>query len=347
MKIESSQVQMQAKSLNVLRCSQTVESSFSIELKKFQLSDEGGDDIEEKQVINSSSVSNECDLDEQPVHNSLHRFIISLLLERYLLRSNKELKLHPLDNYIDRRVMADRNISQINSEKIEFEAVYTKFTQEKSINYHKKDEIDFKAKAIIKTKERDIDIDLNILFSKEFNESHTEKLEFEALLFKDPLIIHYDLDSNAFDNIGETTFLFDLDSDGSGEEIPLLKKGSGFLALDKNGNNKIDDGCELFGPKTDDGFLELCEYDLDDNNWIDENDDVFKDLKIWAIDESGNNSLMTLEDADVGAICLENAAAEFNYNISANQTSARLKSASLFLSESSGKAGIVSSVDFA
>lgn len=58
-------------------------------------------------------------------------------------------------------------------------------------------------------------------------------------------------------------FYFDLDADGTADRISMLKSGSGFLALDKNGNGKIDDGSELFGTQSGDGFADLEEYDID------------------------------------------------------------------------------------
>ena len=53
-------------------------------------------------------------------------------------------------------------------------------------------------------------------------------------------------------DVRDQTFKFDLDADGREDEISMLGKGSGFLALDKNGNGKIDDGSELFGTKSGD-----------------------------------------------------------------------------------------------
>ena len=44
-------------------------------------------------------------------------------------------------------------------------------------------------------------------------------------------------------------FKFDLDSDGQTDEINFVTGGSGFLALDRNGDGKINNGAELFGAK--------------------------------------------------------------------------------------------------
>jgi len=73
------------------------------------------------------------------------------------------------------------------------------------------------------------------------------------------------------------------------------------LAIDKNGDGKINDGSELFGPQSGDGFFELSTYDSDKNNWIDQNDPIFKNLKIWMKSEKGDY-LFTLSDLNLGAI---------------------------------------------
>jgi hypothetical protein len=45
---------------------------------------------------------------------------------------------------------------------------------------------------------------------------------------------------------------------------------SGLLVIDKNLDGKVNDGSELFGPSTGDGFEKLARYDEDRNGWIDE-----------------------------------------------------------------------------
>ncbi|NLO16579.1 MAG: hypothetical protein GX118_00065, partial [Arcobacter butzleri] len=129
------------------------------------------------------------------------------------------------------------------------------------------------------------------------------------------------------------------------DKIPLLKNGSGFLALDKNNNGIIDDGSELFGPQSDRGFEELKAYDSDNNNWIDENDYIFNNLKIWQIDEAGNNQIISLAEAGIGAIYLANITSEFSYKQSVDKQTAQLANNSIFLKEN-GSAGIISEVKF-
>ena len=160
----------------------------------------------------------------------------------------------------------------------------------------------------------------------------------------DPLVIN--MDTNAT-SISDQKFKFDIDSDGDEEEISFAGNGSGFLALDKNEDGKIGDGSELFGTKSGDGFKDLAEYDEDKNGWIDENDSVYNKLKVWTKDSEGNDKLLNLKEADVGAIYLGNVNTEFNYKDMAGETDAVLRKTGIYLKESTGAAGTVAHVDLA
>ncbi|PLY09490.1 MAG: hypothetical protein C0626_10980 [Arcobacter sp.] len=225
--------------------------------------------------------------------------------------------------------------------------IKNKISIERSYEYSRSDSIEFNTQATIKTKDnKDINIDLDLSYTREFYEKHSEKLVFEETHFLDPLVIQYDCEASAFDSLSDTMcFNFDINSDGTEKELPLLKDGNGFLVLDKNQNGTIDDGSELFGPSSNDGFCELSEYDSDGNNWIDENDSIFKDLRIWTKDESGTENLIALGQTGIGALYLGDVGADMAYNKSANESLAHLKSNSIFLRED-GTAGIISSLDF-
>ncbi|MGI6434133.1 MAG: hypothetical protein ACOX0F_02005 [Syntrophomonadaceae bacterium] len=76
---------------------------------------------------------------------------------------------------------------------------------------------------------------------------------------------------------------------------------------------------ELFGPSTGNGFAELALYDEDGNGWIDEGDSVYARLKIWSKDEEGNDRLISVSDAGVGAIMLGNIDTPFTITNSSNE----------------------------
>ena len=172
----------------------------------------------------------------------------------------------------------------------------------------------------------------------------TLKDETYTRILTDPLVIN--MDTNAT-SISDQKFKFDIDSDGDEDEISFTGKGSGFLALDKNEDGKINDGSELFGTKSGDGFKDLSEYDDDKNGWIDENDVIFDKLKVWTKDEEGNDKLLNLKEADVGAIYLGNLDTEFSFKDGMGNTDAVLRKTGIYLKESTGAAGTVAHVDLA
>ena len=139
---------------------------------------------------------------------------------------------------------------------------------------------------------------------------------------------------------------FDIDGDGKSEKVSMLQPGSGFLALDKNNDGKINNGKELFGTQSGNGFADLAKFDDDGNNWIDAADAIFKQLKIWSKDDAGKDRLVDLKAANIGAIFLGNAKTDFRHTDAANKTNGDLRSSGVFLKEN-GQAGSVQQIDLA
>ncbi len=214
-----------------------------------------------------------------------------------------------------------------------------------SEEYYQKQTVDFNTSLQINTPNKSISIDLSISYSQELYEAHSSKLVIGEEATMDPLVINYSEDVNPFENLSELKFEFDLDKDGNDDLIPLLKQGAGYLALDKNNNGSIDDGSELFGTESGNGFKDLSIYDKDKNNWIDENDEIFNKLKIWQKDEQGGNKLVSLVDLNVGAIYLGDVQSGFKYQNGINNTEAIQKSNGIFVKEDGTGAGVVSSID--
>ena len=97
----------------------------------------------------------------------------------------------------------------------------------------------------------------------------------------------------------------------------------GFLALDRNGNGRIDDASEMFSNITPqsatsgsvgNGFLALAVYDLPANGgngdgWIDVKDAIYPKLLVW-VDKNHNgisepDELLSLKQAGIQAISLK------------------------------------------
>lgn len=167
----------------------------------------------------------------------------------------------------------------------------------------------------------------------------------QQVVMTDPLVINMD---NLPAGTRDMTFQFDIDCDGKMDEISMLREGSGFLALDKNGDGKINDGGELFGTKSGNGFSDLAVYDEDGNGWIDENDEIFSKLRIWSKDKDGNDVLKTLKEADVGAIYLGSTTSQFSITDQKDNTvQGAVRATGIYLKESTGTAGTVQQVDLA
>lgn len=90
------------------------------------------------------------------------------------------------------------------------------------------------------------------------------------------------------DGIETTSFLagsqvmFDITGDGNKDCTAWLNGNDAFLAIDKNGNGKIDGINELFGgANRADGFAKLIEFDSNDDGKVDSKDDRFSELLLW------------------------------------------------------------------
>ncbi len=202
----------------------------------------------------------------------------------------------------------------------------------------------FSAQGIARTEDgRELNFGVNVTMSRQFSEA-VGVMHIRPAQLIDPLVINV---GNGITGISDQTFTFDLDADGTEDEIKSLAPGSGFLAYDKNGDGIINDGNELFGTRSGDGFAELSGYNLDGNDWIDENDEIYEKLRVWCRDEEGRETLMTLKEADVGAIYLGQAKTEFTSQGSDFLVNAQFRASGVFLRESTGQAGTVQQIDLA
>ncbi|MDA7816591.1 hypothetical protein N9A28_00185 [Sulfurimonas sp.] len=191
--------------------------------------------------------------------------------------------------------------------------------------------------GMVQSGNRQIHLDMNLSFSSSFVETHS----IEKVMFYDPLVINFD---GELPDLDSKTFDFDIDMNGESDQISMLSKGNGFLALDKNENGYIDDGFELFGAQNGNGFLDLKRYDLDGNNWIDENDSIFDKLRIWTKTED-EDSLVAIGEAGIGALYLGHAKGDFDIK-GEDKTLGRIKSNGLYLNED-GTSGLMTQIDFA
>lgn len=209
-------------------------------------------------------------------------------------------------------------------------------------SYSETESMSFSADGTINTADgKEISFQVSINMSRSFFMEHSETIRLGDANLQDPLVINFKGSGAA---LTERKFSFDIDSDGGAEQISFVRPGSGFLALDRNGNGKIDNGGELFGPKSGDSFGELAKLDSDNNGWIDSNDSIFEKLRIWSRDESGKEKLVALGKSGVGAIYLGSLGTLFDMKDTANELQGRLKSTGIFVGDD-GVAGTVQQLD--
>jgi len=199
----------------------------------------------------------------------------------------------------------------------------------------------FAAEGLIRTADgREIDFSANLAMSREFMSASRTQVRAGDVL-KDPLVINFD---GGAAELTQTRFAFDLDMDGREDQIAFVREGSGFLALDKNGDGTVNDGSELFGPASGNGFSELAAYDEDGNQWIDENDDIFNRLRIWSRDTEGNDRLVALGAAGVGAIYLGHIDTPFLLKDSENSLQGAIRTSGIHIAEN-GSVGTIQQLD--
>jgi hypothetical protein len=102
---------------------------------------------------------------------------------------------------------------------------------------------------------------------------------------------------------------FDIDADGSAEEIAWTEPNGdvGFLAIDRNGNGRIDSGAELFGDSTTltngvralNGFEALADLDSNHDARIDKKDSSWPYLLLW-FDTNHDGSSAATELVPIG-----------------------------------------------
>ena len=199
------------------------------------------------------------------------------------------------------------------------------------------------AGGVVRTADgREINFSMDVSMSRQFLSNQSLSIRAGAAM-TDPLVLNL---SGVPGDLTEQKYSFDIDSDGDADQISFAGPGSGFLALDRNGDGTINDGGELFGTESGNGFKDLAEFDTDGNQWIDENDAVFDKLRIWMKDETGHDQLVALGQAGVGAIYLGNVSTEFAVKDAANTQQGQVRSSGMFLRENGG-AGVIQQIDLA
>lgn len=315
---------------------------FAVPIDIIDLSEEGKKALENKAKLEAGPVENDdaftyelSDKDKQKIT------LIQSMLEAL---TGKKIKFVVLD-----KLKLDKNFkgAEIKAVRLDIPAQQREgwgLEYEFHQSHYEKQDMFFAAKGVVKTADgREINFNVQLSMSREFASRQDISLRAGDAVMLDPLVFNF---GGTAPKLTDEKFYFDLDTDGTAEKISFISQGSGFLALDLNNDGKINDGLELFGPQSGDGFSELAVYDGDNNGWIDENDAIYDKLRIWTKDENGNDRLFALGQKGVGAIYLGNVQTDFYLKNNQNQLQGAISKTGIFLMEN-GSAGTIQHIDLA
>ncbi len=265
---------------------------------------------------------------------------LKYLIEKMLGHKIRLLSLKDLQPHADPIELQDPANAQAQAQAAPQQQAGAEYNRYES--YQEVEAAQFSAAGVVRTTDgKEIAFKLELQMQREFFTEDNLTIRVGAPKAKDPLVINF---GGSAAQLTDARFSFDLDGDGTAESMPVLASGSGFLAFDRNGDGSINSGQELFGAATGNGFSELAAYDEDGNHWIDENDSIFNKLSVWTKAGDGAETQLSLAQAGVGAIYLENVSTPFDLKSADNTTRGNIRSTSVVLMEN-GTVGTVQQMD--
>ncbi len=154
---------------------------------------------------------------------------------------------------------------------------------------------------------------------------------------QDPLLVSM---SGSPVQLSDASTEFDLLANGSTVKLPQLAAQQYYLAYDRNQDLQINNGVELFGPRTGNGFAELAEFDDNGNGFIDPSDDIWQYLYLWRPEQN----LLSMKQAKLGAISIESIATTMPLYNRQQEHIAQLQRSGLAFTED-GKPALVQQID--
>lgn len=201
------------------------------------------------------------------------------------------------------------------------------------------EQLNIAAEGVVRTADgQEIRFSLQVQVERSYRQEQQIILTAGNVPRKDPLVLNF---NGTAAQLTDQMFRFDLNGDGQQDLLPGLAAGSGFLVFDRNGNGRIDDGGELFGPSSNDGFAELARLDADRNGWLDAVDPLFKSLGVW---QPTDGIVHSLAELGVGALGLTNIATPFTLRDATDLTRGAIRDSGVFLQDN-GKAGLLQEID--
>jgi hypothetical protein len=163
----------------------------------------------------------------------------------------------------------------------------------------------------------------SISFALDFSmELSWARYSYSEQQLQDPLLVSL---SGQPVQLSDSSTEFDLMANGNMVQLPRLSAQQYYLAYDRDQNQQIDNGSELFGPVSGNSFVELAAFDASGNGFIDAADDIWQHLYLW---QPGQN-LLSMQQAQLGAISLTSVATPMPLHNTLGELSGQLQRSGL------------------
>lgn len=166
--------------------------------------------------------------------------------------------------------------SEANAEAVESKSIASAFTQALSSFFGHSSEESVSAEASVDTAKSSVTNTSSSMSSSRM------RLQELALAGCDPIVLDLSGEGINLTEAGKGA-KFDINADGKTDSTAWVAGNTAMLVYDKNGNNVIDNGSELFGDQNGaaDGFKELAKYDDNKDGVINSKDQIYKNLKLY------------------------------------------------------------------
>ena len=211
------------------------------------------------------------------------------------------------------------------------------FTREQSLSYQMQGQFQLDDKQI----------SLSYEFHLSSESTRYRRFATRAGNLQDPLLVQFGNQSLGHIEGGQA---FDINSDNSLDTLPIFSGDVGYLVFDQNANGRADDGSELFGPASGNGFHELAAFDSNQNGFIDKEDEHFDQLYLWqpsAQSETEGDSepgaqqrWLSLDEAGIMAINLSAIDTPYSFYDENDQLLAQMRRSSFAIGENGRGYGV-------
>ncbi|WP_281560197.1 hypothetical protein [Thalassomonas sp. RHCl1] len=209
------------------------------------------------------------------------------------------------------------------------------FTREQSLSYQMQGQFQLDDKQI----------SLSYEFNISSESTRYRRFATRAGNLQDPLLVQFGNQSLGHIEGGQA---FDINSDNTLDKLPIFSGDVGYLVFDQNANGRADDGSELFGPASGNGFHELAAFDSNQNGFIDQDDEHFDQLYLWQpkgesegeAEPGAQQRWLSLEDAGIAAINLSAIDTPYSFYDENDQVEAQMRRSSFAIGENGRGYGV-------